>query len=395
MSGCAGVGKSSLVNALHEVLVSPRGLFASGKFDQYTRGIPYATLVQAVQSLVRRLLVRNDAELADWRAAFDAALGPHGQLIVDLVPELKLIVGEQQPVPDLPPQEAQRRFQLVFQRFIQVFARPEHPLALLIDDLQWLDIATLDLLEHLLAQPDLRHVLVIGAYRDTEVDAAHPLGPKLKAIRRSGTAVHEIALAPLTPEDLTQLVADSLHSTAERIAALGRLVYDKTAGNALFATQFLTALGGGLRRRPGTGALVMGHRRFTPELHREHADLVSHSLARAARGDAVGLAAVRLHRQQRRGDDPGAGVRRPLKASMPHCRRPSVSIWWSILRAHALHPRPCAGGRVCARAGEPARRTPAHRPLARCAYAAETRGGDLRIVNQLNRGAALVISGRA
>ena len=243
VSGCAGVGKSSLVNALHEALVPPRGLFASGKFDQYKRGIPYATLVQALQSLVRRLLVRNDAELADWRAAFDAALGPHGQLIVDLVPELKLIVGEQQPVPDLPPQEAQRRFQLVFQRFIQVFARPEHPLALFIDDLQWLDTATLDLLEHLLAQPDLRHVLVIGAYRDTEVDAAHPLGPKLEAIRRGGAAVHEIALAPLTREDLTQLVADSLHSTPERIAALGRLVYDKTAGNPFFATQFLTALG--------------------------------------------------------------------------------------------------------------------------------------------------------
>ena len=283
VSGYAGVGKSSLVNALHETLVPPRGLFASGKFDQYKRGIPYATLVQALQSLVRRLLVRNDAELADWRAAFDAALGPHGQLIVDLVPELKLIVGEQQPVPDLPPQEAQRRFQVVFLRLIQVFARPEHPLALLIDDLQWLDIATLDLLEHLLAQPDLRHVLVIGAYRDTEVDAAHPLRTKLNAIRRSGTAVHEIALAPLTREDLTQLVADSLHSTPEHIAALGRLVYDKTAGNALFATQFLTALGeeelltfDQAQARWSWDVDAIHARSYTENV----ADLMSHSLAR-------------------------------------------------------------------------------------------------------------------
>jgi PAS domain S-box-containing protein len=243
VSGSAGVGKSSLVNALHDTLVPPRALFASGKFDQYKRGIPYATLTQALQSLVRRLVVRSDAELADWRAMVDAALGPHGQLIVDLVPELKLIVGEQRPVADLPPREAQRRFQLVFQQFVQVFARPEHPLVLFIDDLQWLDIATLDVVEYLLAQPDLRHVLVIGAYRDTEVDAAHPLVPKLQAIRRGGTAVHELALAHLSEEDLIHLVADALHSAPERIETLARIVHRKTLGNPLFATQFLTALG--------------------------------------------------------------------------------------------------------------------------------------------------------
>jgi PAS domain S-box-containing protein len=283
VSGCAGGGKSSLVNALRELLVPLRGVFASGKFDQYKRGIPYATLVQALQSLVRRLLVRNDAELADWRATLDAALGPHGQLIVDLVPELKLIVGEQQPVPDLPPQEAQRRFQLVFQRFIQVFARPGHPLALFIDDLQWLDVATLDLLEHLLAQPDLRHVLVIGAYRDTEVDAAHPLASKLQAIRRGGAAVRDLALAPLTEADLTQLVGDTLHSTQERIATLARVIYDKTAGNPLFATQFLTALGD-----EGLLTFDQAQARWFWDIDAIHArsytenvaDLMAHSLAR-------------------------------------------------------------------------------------------------------------------
>ena len=135
VSGYSGIGKSSVVNELHKALVPPRGLFASGKFDQYKRDIPYATLAQAFQSLVRPLLSKSDAELASWRDALLEALGPNGRLMIDLVPELKLIIGEQPPVPELPPQEAQRRFQLVFRRFIGVFARPEHPLALFLDDL--------------------------------------------------------------------------------------------------------------------------------------------------------------------------------------------------------------------------------------------------------------------
>src|ERR1700677_3693640 len=179
VSGYSGIGKSSVVHELHKVLVQPRGLFASGKFDQYKRDIPYATLAQAFQSLVRPLLGESEAELRRWRHAFGEALGPNGRLMVDLVPELKLIVGEQPPLPVLPPKEAQRRFQTAFRRFIGVFARPEHPLALFLDDLQWLDAATLDLLEDLLTQSDILHLLLIGAYRDNEVDAAHPLMRKL------------------------------------------------------------------------------------------------------------------------------------------------------------------------------------------------------------------------
>jgi serine/threonine protein kinase len=164
VSGYSGIGKSSVVNELHRVLVKPRGLFASGKFDQYKRDIPYSTLAQAFQSLIRSLLGRSDPELLAWREAFREALGPNGQLIIDLVPELKVIVGDQPPVPELPPRDAQRRFQLVFRRFLAVFARPEHPLVLFLDDLQWLDSATLDLLEDLLTQPDLQHLMLIGAY---------------------------------------------------------------------------------------------------------------------------------------------------------------------------------------------------------------------------------------
>src|SRR5262249_435696 len=154
--------------------------------------IPYATLAQAFQSLIRPLLSKSEEDLRSWREALREALEPNGLLIVDLVPELKHVIGEQPAGPELPPSGAQRRFQLVFRRFIGVFARPEHPLALFVDDLQWLDAATLDLLEDLLTQTDLRHLLLIGAYRDNEVHATHPLIRKLDAIRQSGAAVQEI-----------------------------------------------------------------------------------------------------------------------------------------------------------------------------------------------------------
>src|SRR5712671_6757418 len=242
VSGYSGIGKSAVVHELHKALVPPRGLFASGKFDQYKRDIPYSTLVQAFQSLVRPLLGKSDAELASWRNALREALGPNGRLIADLVPELKLIIGEPPPVPELPPQQAQSRFHLVFRRFIGVFARPEHPLALFLDDLQWLDAATLDLLEDLLTQSDLKHLMLIGAYRDNEVDGAHPLTRKLDAIREAGARVQEIRLAPLARDDLRQVIVDALRCESERAAPLAQLVHDKTGGNPFFALQFISAL---------------------------------------------------------------------------------------------------------------------------------------------------------
>jgi predicted ATPase len=241
ISGYSGIGKSSVVNELHKVLV-PRGLFASGKFDQYKRDIPYSTVAQAFQSLIRHLLARSDTELSGWRDALREALGPNGQLMVDLVPELRLIIGDQPPVPELEPQHAPRRFQLVLQRFIGVFARPEHPLALFLDDLQWLDAATLDLLEDLLTRSDRQHLILIGAYRDNEVTAAHPLMRKLDAIRRAGARVQEIRLTPLARDHVGQLVADALRCEPARSAELAALVYEKTAGNPFFLIQFLYAL---------------------------------------------------------------------------------------------------------------------------------------------------------
>src|SRR6202048_2904222 len=186
VSGYSGIGKSSAVNELHKALVPPRGLFASGKFDQYKRDIPYATVGQAFQSLVRSLLSQSEKELARWRDALIDALGPNGQLMVNLVPELELVIGRQPPVAELPPQDAQNRFQLVFRRFLGVFARKEHPLALFLDDLQWLDAATLDLLEHLVTHPEVGRLLLVGAYRDNEGSPSHPLLRTLGAMRKAG-----------------------------------------------------------------------------------------------------------------------------------------------------------------------------------------------------------------
>src|SRR5205823_10286804 len=153
-----------------------------------------------------------------WREALREALGPNARLMVDLVPELELIIGEPPPVPDLAPQDAQRRFQLMLRRFVGVFARPEHPLALFLDDLQWLDAATLNLLEDLLTPPGVPHLMLIGAYRDNEVTAAHPLTRKLEAIETAGGKVVEITLAPLAPEHLRQLLSDALRCETERAA---------------------------------------------------------------------------------------------------------------------------------------------------------------------------------
>jgi PAS domain S-box-containing protein len=242
VSGYSGIGKSSIVNELHKLLVPARGLFASGKFDQYKRDIPYATLVQAFQSLVRSLLGKTETELSLWRREILDALGPNGRLMIDLVPELGLIIGDQPALPGLPPQETRRRFELVFQRFIGVFARPEHPLVLFLDDLQWLDAATLDLLEALLTRSGLQHVMLIGAYRDNEVDAAHPLSRKLDAIRVAGGRIAEITLMPLAREHLGQLIADALRCEPMRAAPLAELVYDKTDGSPFFTVQFLSTL---------------------------------------------------------------------------------------------------------------------------------------------------------
>ncbi|MEX4005016.1 AAA family ATPase [Paraburkholderia sp. EG285A] len=242
VSGYSGIGKSAVVSELHKALVPSRGLFASGKFDQYKRDIPYSTLVQAFQGLVRPLLGKRDRELAIWRDALIGTLGPNARLMTDLIPELRLIIGDPPPVQELEPHQARLRFQFVFRRFIGIFAQREHPLALFLDDLQWLDAATLDLLEDLLTRADRQYLLLIGAYRDNEVDAGHPLMRKLQTVRATGARLDEIALAPLAREHVVQLISEALCCARERTTPLAALVHEKTHGNPFFVIQFMRTL---------------------------------------------------------------------------------------------------------------------------------------------------------
>jgi len=199
-------------------------------------------LAQAFQTLIRQILVKSEAEVAHWRQALLEAVGPNGQLIINLIPELEFIIGKQPHVPDLPPQGERNRFQLVFRRFLETFARPDHPLALFLDDLQWLDAATLELLEHLVTDPNVRHLMLVGAYRDNEVGSSHPLMRMLSAIREAGARMHEIVLSPLGLDDVCRLVADALHCEGDLAHPLAKPVHEKTGGNPFFAIQFLTAL---------------------------------------------------------------------------------------------------------------------------------------------------------
>jgi len=242
VSGYSGMGKSSVVNELHKILVPSGGLMAYGKFDQYKRDIPYSTIIQAFQRLVRTLLGKSDTELNHWRAALLKALDLNGRLITDLIPDLELIIGEQPLVPELDPQQAQRRFLLVFGEFIGVFVGAEHPLVLFLDDLQWLDTATLELIEDLLIRSALSHLMLVGAYRDNEVGADHPLVMRLQKLKNVGIPITEIRLTPLAIEHVEQLISDALHTELRPIKTLAQLVHDKTAGNPFFVIQFLHAL---------------------------------------------------------------------------------------------------------------------------------------------------------
>ncbi|WP_437939053.1 trifunctional serine/threonine-protein kinase/ATP-binding protein/sensor histidine kinase [Sorangium sp. So ce341] len=242
ISGHAGVGKSAVVSELHRAIAGHGARFISGKFDQFNRSVPYASLAQALRDLVRHLLTERGEALSRLRRKLATALGQSGQVLVDLLPELELIIGPQPPVPELGAAESQNRLNLVFQSFLRVFATADHPLVLFLDDLQWADLASLRLLTLLLSDPERGHLLVIGAYRDDEVDAGHPLSAARAELRKAGASMIEITLDPLRPADVHQLLADALGCGPERSAALATLVLDKTQGNPFFINQFLVSL---------------------------------------------------------------------------------------------------------------------------------------------------------
>ncbi len=242
VSGYSGIGKSSLVNELHKALILPQGLFASGKADPFKRDIPYATLGQAFRGLVLRILSQSDTELARWRRWLQDAVGTNGQLIVNLIPEIELVIGKQPLIGDLQLRDSQNRFKMVFRRFLRAFSRHDHPLVLFLDDLQWLDPATLELLESLLKDPDVRSFLLIGAYRSNEVSSRHPLRRTLETIRKTEVAVDEIVLTHLHADEIGTMIVETLHCKCEQAKPLAALVYEKTGGNPFFAKQFLSAL---------------------------------------------------------------------------------------------------------------------------------------------------------
>ena len=242
VAGFSGIGKTAVINEIHKPIVRQRGYFIKGKYDQFQRNIPFSAFVQAFRDLMEQLLSESDAELEQWQRKIITAVGENGQVIVEVIPELERIIGKQQPVSELSGSAAENRFNLLFQKFISVFATQEHPLVIFLDDLQWSDSASLKLLQVLMSEKDSQNLLVIGAYRDNEVSPAHPFMMAVAEMEKSQVMVNTITLEPLSQVDINNLIADTL--SCDRILAqpLTELVYQKTKGNPFFATQFLKAL---------------------------------------------------------------------------------------------------------------------------------------------------------
>ncbi len=243
VSGYSGIGKSSVVHELHKPVVERRGFFLSAKFDQFQRDVPYATLTQALRGLVQQLLAGSDEEVARWRERVNQAWEGDGQVLVDLVPLLNLLVGKQPAPPQLSPNEALHRFHRVVRRFLSVFSTAEQPLVMFLDDLQWADLYSLQLIQQMLSQPETPPILWIGAYRDNEVSPSHPLVSVLEEARKAGARMTELRLEPLSLQQVNRLVADALPGAAqELVVPLSLLVHEKTGGNPFFLLQLLATL---------------------------------------------------------------------------------------------------------------------------------------------------------
>ncbi|MBD1936254.1 ATP-binding sensor histidine kinase [Microcoleus sp. FACHB-68] len=242
VAGFSGIGKTAVVNEVHKPIVRWHGYFIKGKFDQFNRNLPFSAFVQAFRDLMGQLLSSDDTQLQAWKAKILAAVGDNGQVLIEVIPELEQVLGQQPPVPELSGSAAQNRFNLLFQKFITVFTTPEHPLVIFLDDLQWSDSASLNLLKLLLTERDRGYLFIIGAYRDNEVFPTHPLMLMLDEVKKAQTLIHTLTLEPLSQADVNQLTADTLSCSIELAQRLTELVYQKTKGNPFFLTQFLKAL---------------------------------------------------------------------------------------------------------------------------------------------------------
>ncbi len=243
VAGYSGIGKSALVQAVQTPVTERRGYVVSGKFDQLRLTVPYSAIVAALGELVAQLLTEPDDALVQWKDRLLDVLDGNGRLVIDVIPEVRHIIGSQPPVPDLDIAESRNRFKLVFRNFLRVFCQAEHPLVIFLDDLQWVDSASLALLDTILTDEDSHHLLVIGAYRDNEVDDAHPLTAAVDALgAKAHVRVSRLQLGPMPHVSVTRLLQDTLHSEPEDVDRLQRLVFDKTGGNPFFLKQFLTTL---------------------------------------------------------------------------------------------------------------------------------------------------------
>jgi predicted ATPase/signal transduction histidine kinase len=242
VAGYSGIGKSSLVQEIYKPVTRSRGAFITGKFDQFQRNVPYSAIVSAFRSLMRQLVAVPQEELHHWQTRLQQALGHEGQVIVEVIPEVEWIIGQQPALPDLPPTESQTRFNQVFQNFIQVFCTPEHPLVMFLDDLQWADAATLKLMHRILVKSQIRHLFLIGAYRDNEVDPSHPFRVMVDDLCQAGVRVNQITLAPLAIAPISQLVADTLHMDVAAVRSLAEFLIKQTEGNPFFVSELLKTL---------------------------------------------------------------------------------------------------------------------------------------------------------
>ncbi len=242
VSGYSGIGKTTLIQQLCRPVVRERGTFVTGKFDQVVRDIPYGAMLQAFRALAATMLTEPEEQLAPRRVRLLAALGGNGGVLTAVVPEMGIVLGEQPAPPALDPAEAQNRFRYVIDGFIAAVAQPDRPLVIFLDDLQWADAATLDLLRALIAAPAITHLLVIGAYRANEVHPAHPLALMVERAEALGIDLRRLALGPFSLADVQGFLADTLRSAAADVEPLARLVLQKTAGNPFFVIQFLETL---------------------------------------------------------------------------------------------------------------------------------------------------------
>ena len=242
VAGFSGIGKTAIVNEVHKPIIAKHGFFIKGKFDQFNRNIPFSAFVQALKNLAEQLLSESDVKIQYWKTRILEAVGDKAQVIIDLIPELEQILGGQPAVSELSGVAAQNRFTLVFQNFIQVFTTSEHPLVIFIDDLQWADAESLKLLQALLTDSRLKHLLLLGAYRDNEVSSAHPLMLTLGELEGSEIQTGVIVLSSLNKSSLNTLISDTFHSSLKATEPVTDLVIQKTQGNPFFVTQFLRAL---------------------------------------------------------------------------------------------------------------------------------------------------------